>query len=48
MSNEDDEFLRMAEECGISKYKHAAFQDTPEFFSYCAYEAELIALCKKV
>lgn len=41
-ANEDEEFLRMAEECGISKYLDSSDGEM------CCYKHNLIALCKKV
>jgi hypothetical protein len=41
MSNEDDEFMRMAEECRIEMWYPGCEHRSP-------YERQIIALCKKV
>jgi hypothetical protein len=43
VTNEDEEFLRMAEECGIKRYLYRK-----ESTQMNCTESKLIALCKKV
>jgi hypothetical protein len=43
MSNEDDEFLRMAKECGATTQEFP-----PNYSTITFHKADYLALCKKV